>query len=74
MLPGINFDTKEFKRPARPTPEVQALVVILDINSIVVNDNFRNYSNTGCPASITVMDTTSTNGCLIQTVKTGRDQ
>ena len=34
MTPGINSDIKDFKRPARPTIEGKALVVILDGDSI----------------------------------------
>ena len=71
---GIQFKTKEIKRQARPTPEGQALVVILDRNIIGINDSYRKNSNTGGPALITVMYTISTNRCLIQTVKTGREQ
>ena len=74
MPPGIKFDIKEFKRPARPNPEGQALVVILDRDIIGINNSSSNYSNTGCPDSITFMDTTSPSGCMIQTVKMVRDQ
>ena len=65
MPPGIKLDTKEFKRPARPTPEVQDLLVSLDRNISGINDISRNDSNTGYTASITVIDTTSANRYLI---------
>ena len=74
MPPGKKFDIKELKRPTRPTPEVKALVVSLDRDSIGIKYSSRNYSNTGGPDLITVMDTTSTNGCLIKTVETGCKQ
>ena len=62
---GMKFNTKSFKRPERSNPEGQALVVILDRNGSGIDNSSSNDSNTGDLDSITVMDTTYTNGYLI---------
>ena len=74
MPPGINFDTKAFQWPAWATPEGKALVAILDRNNSGINDSSRNDSNMGHPSSISVMDTTYTNECLIRKIKTRREK